>query len=55
VTHVVGIEAAYIASRRAGYEHLLPPAVLEAAAKKRAAYDWASAIRTSTPFRSKVS
>jgi GNAT superfamily N-acetyltransferase len=45
VTDVVDIEAAYIASWRAGYEHLLPAAVLEAEATKRVAYDWASAIR----------
>lgn len=48
VTDVVDIEAAYIASWRAAYEHLLPPALLEAEAKKRAAYDWASAILAAT-------
>jgi GNAT superfamily N-acetyltransferase len=47
-TDVVDIEEAYIVSWLAAYEHLLPPAVLEAEAKKRAAYDWASAILAAT-------
>jgi GNAT superfamily N-acetyltransferase len=44
VTDVVDIEEVYNAAWRAAYQELLPPAVVEAEAAKRASYDWTSAI-----------
>lgn len=48
VTDVVDIEEVYIAAWRATYEDLLPAAVDEAEAAKRAGYDWMSAILDAT-------
>ena len=44
------IGPAYVASWRAGYEGLLPADVLDTEADKRAAYDWAGAIRRESSF-----
>lgn len=44
VADVADIEAVYIAAWCAAYEDLLPAAVVEAEAAKRASYDWTSAI-----------